>query len=97
MSIMLLGTLGLVTKKVKAGPNSGYDPDLDIELGFELWASVRYWFFCCDLKKSDGDDTMEEAMVDVSSRGLYIASSCSKELRGAAEARFGKMYLGCIH
>ena len=35
-SIMLLESLGLVTKTVKAGENSGYDPDLDIEIGFEL-------------------------------------------------------------
>ena len=39
---MLLEQLGLVDKKVKAGENSGYDPDLEIELGFELWASIRY-------------------------------------------------------
>ncbi len=35
-STMLLEQLGLVTKIVKAGPNSGYDPDLECELGWEL-------------------------------------------------------------
>lgn len=43
-AMMLLDALGLLPKLVKAGPRSGYDPDLDIELGFELWASVRYQF-----------------------------------------------------
>src|SRR5207302_7350854 len=42
---MLLDALGLLPKLVKAGPNSGYDADLDIELAFELWAGVRYQFF----------------------------------------------------
>ncbi len=35
-SIQLKDALGLVKKIVKAGENSGYDPDLDIELGFEM-------------------------------------------------------------
>ena len=45
MGVMLLESLGYLKKTVKAGENSGYDPDLDIELGFELWASLRYAFF----------------------------------------------------
>jgi hypothetical protein len=39
---MLLEEMGLVRKTVVAGEDSGYDPDLKIELGFELWASLRY-------------------------------------------------------
>ena len=42
---MLLAQLGLVRKTVKAGPNSGYDPDADMPLEFELWAGLRYNFF----------------------------------------------------
>ena len=45
MGGMLLEHLGYLKKMVKAGENSGYDPDLDIELGFELWADLRYSFF----------------------------------------------------
>ena len=43
-AIMLAESLGFVRKTVKAGDNSGYDPDLDINIGFELWSSVRYNF-----------------------------------------------------
>jgi hypothetical protein len=39
--VMLLERLGHLKKMVKGGANSGYDPDLDIGLGFELWASLR--------------------------------------------------------
>jgi hypothetical protein len=45
LGIILLEQLGLITKKVSAGDNSGYDPDLQIEFGFELWATLRYSFF----------------------------------------------------
>ena len=92
---MLLETLGLVTKLVKAGPNSGYDPDLDIELGFELWAGLRYQFFNSGLPENVQSN--EDMVVDVEPYGLHIAEGCSALLRQAALSRFGKQYLGCIH
>lgn len=92
---MLLEALGLITKSVKAGPNSGYDPDLDIGLGFELWAGVRYQFFSSGLP--DDIRSNEDMVVDVESRGLHISDACPAPLREAARSRFGKQYLGCIH
>jgi hypothetical protein len=92
---MLLDALGLLSKLVKAGPNSGYDPNLDIELGFELWASVRYQFFNGGLPANVQSN--EEMVVEVAPYGLHIAESCPPTLRHAALARFGKQYLGCIH
>jgi hypothetical protein len=92
---MLLDALGLLSKTVKAGANSGYPPDLDIKLGFELWATVRYQFFNGGVPK--GASTNEEFVVDVARYGLHVAESCSPELRDAALARFGQQYLGCIH
>jgi hypothetical protein len=94
-STMLLETLGLVTKQVKAGPNSGYDPELELDIGFELWAGIRYQFFSGGL--SQPIETDEDMMVDVASYGLHIASSSGKDLTEAAMRRFGKCYLGCIH
>jgi hypothetical protein len=92
---MLLDALGLFSKLVKAGPNSGYDPDLHIELGFELWVSVRYQFFNGGLP--DNVQSNEDMVVEVAPYGLHIAESCSPKLRDAALARFGKQYWGCIH
>ena len=99
MSVMLLEQLGLVKKMVKAGENSGYDPELDIELGFELWASLRYSFFKAPQPKLGPipDDPIGELMFDVENYGLHIAASCDEKLREAALQRFGECYLGCIH
>ena len=92
---MLLDALGLLSKTVKAGADSGYPPDLDIELGFELWATVRYQFFNGGFPKNVQSN--QDMVVDVAPYGLQVADSCSPEVREAAVARFGKQYLGCIH
>jgi hypothetical protein len=58
-ALMLLDALGMLPKMVKAGPNSGYDPDLDIDLGFELWSRVRYQFFNGGLtRRPESNDDM---------------------------------------
>lgn len=99
MSVMLLEQMGLFKKMVKAGGNSGYDPELEIELGFELWASLRYSFFKAPHPKPGPipDDPVGELIFDVENYGLHIAATCSGRLREAALARFGECYLGCIH
>lgn len=93
-SIQLKDALGLVTKMVKPGENSGYD--VDIELGFEMWATTRYAFF------NEGftlftDDPIADATVKVEPYGLYISDRCDKELSDIARRKFGDIYLGCIH
>lgn len=45
-SIMLKEELGIINKTIKAGGNSGYEPEMEIDLGFEMWATIRYCFFC---------------------------------------------------
>jgi len=92
---MLLDGLGLVSKLVKAGPDSGYDPDLDIALGFELWAKVRRRFFNGGLP--DNVQSNEDMVVEVTPYGLHLAESCPPNLREAVLGRFGRQYLGCIH
>ena len=96
MSVMLLETLGVINKTVKAGPNSGYDPDLDVELGFELWATQRYHFFTRD--NADPDlDQLEGFTLDIGSYAVHVAELCTDVLRNAVQKRFGECYLGCIH
>jgi hypothetical protein len=96
MSVMLLETLGLVNKKVKAGPDSGYDPDLDIEIGFEMWATLRYQFFTQGSPDLDADP-IEGFILDTATYALYVSEHCSEHLRDAAMKRFGTNYVGCIH
>jgi len=96
---MLLEQLGLISKKVRVGEGSGYDPDLEIELGFELWASLRYQFFKAPQPKPGPipDDPVGEMIFDVENYGLHISEKCCPSLREAAIQRFGDCYLGCIH
>jgi hypothetical protein len=94
---MLLAELGFLRKTVKAGENSGYDPDSDVELEFELWAGIRYNFFAAAPPPPDQWKSQLDFRVDVESRGLHVAAACDSGVREAALARFGNMYLGCIH
>ncbi len=96
---MLLDQLGLLSKTVRAGENSGYDPDLEINLGFELWASLRYQLFKAP-QPNPGPipgDLIGDLIFDVESYGLHISEECPQHLKEAALARFGSCYLGCIH
>lgn len=95
-SIQLKDALGLVTKMVKAGENSGYEPDLEIGLGFEMWATLRYTFFHEGSTKYT-DDPIADATVKVEPHGLYISELCDRDLTETARAKFGDVYLGCIH
>jgi hypothetical protein len=96
-AIMLMAQRGFLRKTVKAGQDSGYDPELDIELDFELWASVRWNFFAAAPPPPELWESQLDFQVEVESRGLHVAAACSPELTSAAIARFGRMYLGCIH
>lgn len=97
---MLLEKLGLVTKMVRAGENSGYSPDMEMNLGFSLWARLRYAFFCAPtpIGAAPGKDPFQvDPIYDVENYGLFISTSTPSPLREAAVRTFGKCYLGCIH
>jgi hypothetical protein len=96
VSIQLKYALGLVTKLVKAGKNSGYDSDIDVELGFEMWASIRYTFFNKGSTIYTGDP-ITDATVKVEPHGLFISDFCDSLLTETARTIFGNVYLGCIH
>lgn len=105
LGIMLMETLGLITKKVRAGENSGYDPDMQIELGFELWTTLRYSFFHSPQAKApfptedhfSYSELIAAQTCNVQEFGLFFPSSCPQSLKDAATERFGEVYLGCIH
>jgi hypothetical protein len=93
---MLLEQLGLIDKKVEAGENSGYDPDLEIELGFELWASIRYSIIGkVDMERFEVGDGQPIKITEP--YGVYISSFCDENLQKNGKERFGEIYLGCIH
>lgn len=77
------------------GDDYGYNPPIEAELGFELWATLRYSM----LKQSIpmGDDMPGMAIFQTCGYGLNISPNCSAELSKKAEKVFGSVYLGCIH
>lgn len=95
-SIQFKDHLGVINKKVKAGENSGYDPNDEIDLGFEMWATLRNSFFSKRLKQYV-DDPIEDATVDVEPFGLYISEFSLNELSQSVRECFSRVYLGCIH
>lgn len=96
-SIMLKESLGLINKTIKAGENSGYNPDTDIEIGFEIWAGIRYNFFFTPPTHPDEWDSQLDCVAKVYKKGLFISDNCKVEIKIKGQERFGEMYLGCIH
>jgi len=96
-SIMLKESLGLINKTIKAGENSGYDPETDIEIGFEMWAGIRYNFFSTPPPHPDEWESQLDCVAKVDKKGLYISDNCTDEIKIKGMERFGEMYLGCIH
>lgn len=95
---MLLQKMGLTNKKIKAGEGSGYDPDTEIELGFELWAGLRYSLIGSNEKidKSvPSDPTNPYFLVD--GFGLHLDPQSPAELLAVSMDCFGVNYLGSIH
>ena len=97
---MLLEEMQILRKVVLAGEGSGYDPDLEIELGFELWASLRYALLGHNEYipgLSPPPDDPANPFFRVEGYGLFISPSCPEKLAEHARNCFGINYLGCIH
>lgn len=91
---MLSETLGFIDKKIES-IDGGYLDGTMINLGFELWAGVRYNFL--SQSKTDDFNDPDFAVVNVEPFGLFVHESADETLSQAAHERFGEMYLGCIH
>jgi hypothetical protein len=87
-SVMLLERMGAIGKTVKAGRNSGYDPDTEIRIGFELWAGLRHDFFGGPIPDPETLASQADFQYQVEPYGLYVSPLCSALLAGAARACF---------
>lgn len=95
-STMLKETLGHVTKKIVVNsPEDEAYHNLEVELGFAMWASLRYSFL--SQNKSEPIDTIEFATLDVYPWGFLVDESANDQIKEAAIRRFAEVYLGCIH
>lgn len=84
-AMMMKDSLGLVTKTVKAGENSGYDPDSDIGLGFEMFAAIRYSFLgVCAPYICEESQLLLQPMLLISDYGLEVSNSLSDTMKSAA-------------
>jgi len=97
--LMMKDALGLLPKVIRSGENSGYDPDSPMELGFSLWASLRYNFLYASTSGIDLQtaDTITLRTVSVEQYGLVVDEQLPEQVKAAAHGRFDSMYLGCIH
>ncbi len=95
-STMLLETLGHITKKVVLNmPGDSVYDGLEVELGFEMWAGIRYAFLSNN--KPNPKDDFDLAYVDVYPWGLFVDDGVDERIYNSAMERFGENYLGCIH
>ncbi|WP_310440468.1 DUF3800 domain-containing protein [Sulfuricurvum sp.] len=97
---ILLQAMGIFNKQVKAGENSGYDPDTLIDLDFELWANMRYSFIGKNEYIEGHSSLFEEnsnPFFKIEGYGLFVAPTCPEELVKSTLNSFGINYLGCIH
>ena len=93
---MLLDALGNISKMVVVNqPEDSTYHGMEVELGFEMWAGIRYAFL--SRSKTNPVDDFELANLDVFPWGLFIDESVDENIASAAKACFGEMYLGCIH
>lgn len=95
-SRMLLETLGRVSKMIVIDePDDSVYHGLEIALGFEMWAGIRYAFL--SQNKPYPKDDFDLAAVDVYPWGLFIDDGVGKSIASSAIERFEENYLGCIH
>jgi len=97
-AIMMKDSLGLIKKLVKAGENSGYDPDSDMELGFEMYATIRYSLIgeFAPYVETLSDVSLQPMLI-LDKYGLVISEKLEEKTKLAAKERFSSLYLGCIH
>jgi hypothetical protein len=86
--------LGSVKKMVKAGPDSGYDPEELLPLEFELWARLRYALAGKSMFPNAHEMT---ELATCAAFGLFVNEHCLQAVKDAAEKQLGSVYLGCIH
>jgi hypothetical protein len=82
-------------KFLQYGAESGYDPPIEAEVGYELWASLRYSML--HGPAAFGEDMPSMAMYPTYGYGFFLSTDCSDNLREKADKTFGAIYLGCIH
>jgi hypothetical protein len=85
---------GIIKKIVKVKDDSIYE---EIDLGFEMFATLRYSFFTNPDNPNNGQPQHIAANISVFPNGLYLSDLADEALNETVKGIFGKVYLGCIH
>lgn len=93
--VRLRDEIGQNPKLLMYGDEAGYNPPIEAEIGYELWASLRYSMLHSDIPF--GEELPSMAMFPTYGYGFFISDLCSDELKEKADRTFGAIYLGCIH
>lgn len=93
--VRLREEIGQNAKFLQYGADSGYDPPIEAEIGYELWASLRYSMLHAPTAFGEGMPSM--AMYPTYGYGFFLSGNCSDDLRKKADKTFGAIYLGCMH
>jgi len=67
-----------------------------MDLGFEMWAILRYIFFSRH-SEDYTDNQIKDTVMQVEPYGLYLSNFCKEEFLENVKKAFGTVYLGCIH
>lgn len=93
IATILLDELGLARKMVPK--NRAYPgDDGELELAWELWASIRYALAGSEPVRLDNDGFPEPLMKPF---GLVLSDGCDDLVKEAAKHRLGSVWVGCIH
>lgn len=91
IGVLLLSQMGIVNKMV---PSDGY-PEPEVDLGFELWASLRYSLSSNKPTSAyDADGYVDPTMKPF---GLIVSENCPEPVKRAIEERLSTVWVGCIH
>jgi hypothetical protein len=94
-STMLKEAIGVPQKKVLVKDYPSRGEDMMIELGWTLWATLRYRFFQGEAGVSE--ESQMNGYTNISNYGLFADMVQDKRLADAIDRRFSGNYLGCIH
>lgn len=95
LSIMLREQLGLICKAITHGSNAGFEPEVQMPLGYEMWATLRYSFFTQDSIQPFDLDTGWN--LNIEPYAFYVSDDCDPSVQKAVMKRFSTIYVGCIH
>jgi hypothetical protein len=95
VSAQLQYGLGMPQKKINVGAEGGYDPPIDVEIGWALGIAIRWSFFCKPCEDANSEDPQPE--VNVMAAGGYISSGLREPVAAVVRQTYEHHWLGCIH